>query len=166
MEIAETILKAPEGGILDALGEARAEKTESKTPLTKKKRYWTYPDDTEIRTWLTLVWPVCEATWKQLEEYHHPNATLEDKRRYSARTRGIQQAGFRVHNEWKKSELEIDDLMDAVSLFYIEALEVADFMDAEDNGGVNGAGLRELAENLLRAAEDWQDAPRERLADA
>lgn len=117
-----------------------------------------YPNDQKVRDWIAVAMVVSEATWKHIEEWkknYVGSAVPEVARRTEATTRGIQQASFLFLDISKKDELDADDLMNAVTVFYLAASHVVAFLEGHNKGDWEPEGLKATAENLLEYADKW-----------
>lgn len=124
-----------------------------------EKRY--YPEDKKVRDWMAVAVLVADATWKHIVEWKKEyigSALPENKRETEAHERGIQQASFLFLDIQKGEEIDPDDLQNAVTVFYLAALQVVRFLEGHGKGDWEPDGLRATAENLLEVSDEWYKA--------
>lgn len=120
-----------------------------------------YPSDLQVRDWSLVAFVVTEATWKHIDEYKESfvgSAREEVARRTGAITRGLQQASFQVVDQLDNEEMDVDDVLNVVSIFYLAAMEVARFLREQKTSRHTSPALTSTAENLLKAAVEWSEA--------
>lgn len=120
-----------------------------------------YPEDKPVKDWIHVAAFVANGILDHIigwKDNYCGSAVKETVRDVQAHTRGLQQAQFRIQDEADKERLDCDDLMDAVTLFYLAAMKTVAFLEEMKESDNEPVALRAAAENLLEVSEAWYEA--------